>query len=112
MIHVGNLENAYFNIASSVMQRFSVISTDVILCSTSFSFDPSIVELFLSFTSGAQLLLVPDRVRSQPHLLASILKRYKPTVVQLTPSVLFLLDEATISWIFGDVSPIRCLLIG
>ncbi|EYB97285.1 hypothetical protein Y032_0142g2339 [Ancylostoma ceylanicum] len=93
-------------------ERFSILSTDVILCSTSFCFDPSIVELFLSFTSGARLLLVPDRVRSQPHLLASILKKYKPTVVQLTPSVLSLLDEATLSWIFGDLSPIRCLLIG
>ncbi|KAK6737408.1 hypothetical protein RB195_019860 [Necator americanus] len=93
-------------------ERFSITSDDLVLCSTSFCFDPSIVELFLTFTSGAQLLLVPDRIRSQPHLFSNVLKTYTPTFVQLTPSVLSLFDESTLSWIFSDHSLIRCLLIG
>ncbi|CAJ0607087.1 unnamed protein product [Cylicocyclus nassatus] len=93
-------------------ERFHITSQDVILCATSFCFDPSIIELFLPFTTGADLLLVPDHVRSQPHLFSSVLRRYKPTIVQLTPSVLSLLDENTLAWIFGSSSPIRCLLLG
>ncbi|KAE9415545.1 hypothetical protein Angca_009971, partial [Angiostrongylus cantonensis] len=109
-------------------ERFSISSEDVILCSTSFFFDPSIVEIFLSLRCASVLLLVPDKTRSHPHLLSAILRRYKPTFVQvrchgcfklcetrslqLTPSVLALLDDVTLSWILGDCSPIRCLLIG
>ncbi|KAK5973978.1 hypothetical protein GCK32_003346 [Trichostrongylus colubriformis] len=93
-------------------KRFSVSCEDIILCSTSFSFDPSIIEMFLSFVSGARLLLVSDNTRSQPHLLSGILRKYKPTVVQLTPSILSLLDDTTLAWMLGDSSCIRCLLIG
>ncbi|KAK6052671.1 hypothetical protein COOONC_09825 [Cooperia oncophora] len=93
-------------------ERFAISHEDIILCSTSFLFDPSIVELFLSFVSGARLLLVSDNARSQPHLLSGVLKKYRPSVVQVTPSVLSLLDDNTTAWMLGDLSPIRCLLIG
>ncbi|KAK6031697.1 hypothetical protein OSTOST_02134 [Ostertagia ostertagi] len=68
--------------------------------------------MFLSFVSGARLLLVSDNTRSQPHLLADILRKHVPSFVQLTPSVLLLLDDNTLAWMLGDLSPIRCLLIG
>ncbi|KAJ1370002.1 hypothetical protein KIN20_031629 [Parelaphostrongylus tenuis] len=63
-------------------ERFSLCSEDVILCSTSVFFDPSIVEIFLALSCGSRLLLVPDKARSHPHLLSDILRRYKPTFVQ------------------------------
>ncbi|VDO27264.1 unnamed protein product [Haemonchus placei] len=93
-------------------ERLSISHEDIILGSTSFLFDPSIVEMFLSFVSGALLLLVPDNFRSQPHLLSGILRKYTPSIVQLTPSVLSILDDSTLAWMLGELSPIRCLLVG
>ncbi|WKX93676.1 hypothetical protein Q1695_011160 [Nippostrongylus brasiliensis] len=81
--------------------RFAITSNDTILFSTSLSFDPSIVEMFLAFTCGARLLLVPDSARSQPYILARIIKEHTPTFVQFTPSVLSLIDEGTLSWMLG-----------
>ncbi|XGW10442.1 hypothetical protein V3C99_012158 [Haemonchus contortus] len=93
-------------------ERLSISHEDIILGSTSFLFDPSMVEMFLSFVSGALLLLVPDNFRSQPHLLSGILRKYTPSIVQLTPSVLSILDDSTLAWMLGELSPIRCLLVG
>ncbi|KJH40727.1 PQQ enzyme repeat protein [Dictyocaulus viviparus] len=64
-------------------ERFSITSEDVILCSTSLFFDPSIVDIFLCFMCASQLLLVPDSTRSQPHLLSNILRKFRPSFVQV-----------------------------
>ncbi|PAV90639.1 hypothetical protein WR25_12206 isoform F [Diploscapter pachys] len=92
--------------------RFQITSSDVILFSTSVQFDPSVIELFLAFECGSTILLTPDEFRSKPHLLVEAIRNFRPTVVQLTPAVLFLMDERSLSWILGDGSPLRILLIG
>lgn len=47
------------------------------------TFDPSVVELFLALSSGAQLLIVPTVIKKMPNRLAQLLfKDHKTTVLQ------------------------------
>lgn len=69
----------------------SVQSSDVVFLASPFTFDPSIVELFLALSSGAVLLLVTHAVKLSPHLLLKVLfteTEHPVTLLEATPSVI------------------------
>jgi non-ribosomal peptide synthetase component F len=61
---------------------------DVLYLASPLSFDPSVVEIFSTLSSGATLLVGPHAVRQSPRLLASVLDRHRVSLLFCTPSML------------------------
>ncbi|XP_054715509.1 beta-alanine-activating enzyme-like [Uloborus diversus] len=66
--------------------KFDVAHDDIILQSSSITFDPSIIEIFLAFAAGCSLLIVPDHIKQVPRKLSEMIVEKKPTIIQGTPS--------------------------
>lgn len=80
---------------------------DKMLANTNLSFDISIVELFWPLTLGATVLLLDDKeILNRP----SIIGQLKPTLVQMTPSVLATLLSSTS--VFENFKTVKKLIIG
>ncbi|KAF7639510.1 AMP-binding domain-containing protein [Meloidogyne graminicola] len=93
------------------IQRFSLNEKSSILFSTSLGFDPSMVELFISLSIGAQLLIPPINILGG--ICDQILKKRKCfDFIQITPAQLNCLSKVCLNLIFGPDSPIKFLLIG
>ncbi len=54
------------------------------------------VDLFVSLSSGARLLLVSQDVKLAPHVLVPLLAREKVTVLQATPSFLHMCVQSAL----------------
>ncbi|XP_040896908.1 beta-alanine-activating enzyme [Toxotes jaculatrix] len=68
---------------------FQMSADDVVFLASPLTFDPSVVDIFLALSSGAQLLIVPSMVKKMPNRLAQLLfKDHKTTVLQVTPTLL------------------------
>ncbi|XP_037325420.2 beta-alanine-activating enzyme isoform X2 [Pungitius pungitius] len=68
---------------------FEMSSDDVVLLASPLTFDPSVVEMFLALSSGAQLLVVPTVIKKMPSRLSTLLfEENKTTVLQVTPTLL------------------------
>ncbi|XP_051930080.1 beta-alanine-activating enzyme isoform X1 [Hippocampus zosterae] len=68
---------------------FSVSCGDVVFLASPLTFDPSVVDLFLALSSGAQLLIVPAMLKKIPKRLCQLLfRRHKTTLMQVTPTLL------------------------
>ncbi|KAM8874194.1 beta-alanine-activating enzyme isoform 2-T2 [Spinachia spinachia] len=68
---------------------FQMSSDDVVLLASPLTFDPSVVEMFLALSSGAQLLVVPTVIKKTPSRLSRLLfEQNKTTVLQVTPTLL------------------------
>ncbi|KAF7667690.1 hypothetical protein LDENG_00052830 [Lucifuga dentata] len=68
---------------------FQMNADDVVFLASPLTFDPSVVEIFLALSSGAQLLIVPAVIKKMPKRLAQLLfKNHKTTVLQVTPTLL------------------------
>lgn len=64
------------------------------------TFDPSVVEIFLALSSGAQLVIVPTVIKKMPNRLAQLLfKQHKTTVLQARFTYL-----ETVFWIRQSLS--------
>lgn len=60
---------------------FQMTPEDVVFLASPLTFDPSVVEIFLTLSSGACLLMVPSAVRRMPSRLANVLFRRNGTTV-------------------------------
>ncbi|XP_022607126.1 acyl-CoA synthetase family member 4 [Seriola dumerili] len=68
---------------------FQVSACDVVFLASPLTFDPSVVDIFLALSSGAQLLMVPSMIKKTPSRLAQLLFRdHETTVLQVTPTLL------------------------
>ncbi|XP_034036379.1 beta-alanine-activating enzyme [Thalassophryne amazonica] len=68
---------------------FQMNTDDVIFLASPLTFDPSVVEIFLALSSGAQLLVVPTVIKKIPHRLAQVLfGKHRTTVLQVTPTLI------------------------
>lgn len=68
---------------------FHFSKEDVVFLASPLTFDPSVVDIFLTLTSGAQLLIVPTIIKKMPNRLAQLLFiSHKTTVLQVTPTLL------------------------
>jgi acyl-CoA synthetase len=94
----------------------SVQPNDVIFLASPFTFDPSIVELFLALSSGALLLLVSRTVKLSPRLLLKVLfseTENRVTVLEATPSFLMRWSVEEIqSTVLCEKSSLRVLVLG
>ncbi|XP_008547478.1 beta-alanine-activating enzyme isoform X2 [Microplitis demolitor] len=81
---------------------------------TPLTFDPSYVEIFISFVTGATLCTVSDELKNHPHTLLKVLHDKKITFVSTTPS-LFLhrwkLRDLELT-LLSKESSLRFLLLG
>jgi acyl-CoA synthetase len=94
----------------------SVQPSDVIFLASPFTFDPSVVELFLALSSGALLLLVTRAVKLSPHLLLKVLfseTEHRVTVLEATPSFVMRWSVEEIqSTVLCEKSLLRVLVLG
>ncbi|KAI1888694.1 hypothetical protein AGOR_G00171370 [Albula goreensis] len=68
---------------------FQVTPDDVVFMASPLTFDPSVVEMFLSLSSGACLLIVPSVIKKVSSRLARVLfQKHRTTVIQATPTLL------------------------
>ncbi|KAK0162522.1 hypothetical protein PV327_006295 [Microctonus hyperodae] len=89
-------------------------STDKIAHLTPLTFDPSIIEIFLSISSGGTLVTVSDNLKNCPHELLMLLHDKRITFISSTPSLL--LHRWSVpnlnSTLLGKDSHLRVLLLG
>lgn len=63
---------------------FDVKQSDTVFLASPFTFDPSVVETFIALHAGAKLLIVSDKLKTQPELLSEILfDKYHCTFLQV-----------------------------
>jgi len=62
---------------------FRITEVDVVFLSSPLTFDPSIVDLFVTLSSGACLLMTSDVIKTIPQKLLKILTHYDVTVLQV-----------------------------
>ncbi|CAL9695735.1 unnamed protein product [Knipowitschia caucasica] len=93
---------------------FQITNKDVIFLASPLTFDPSVVEIFMALTSGAQLLIVPAILKKIPQRLSQLLfKSNKTTFLQATPSLLYRFGPKILKQeVLSVSSSLRILLLG
>ncbi|XP_060884723.1 beta-alanine-activating enzyme isoform X2 [Labrus mixtus] len=93
---------------------FQMSSDDVVLLASPLTFDPSVVDMFLALSSGAQLLIVPAVMKKMPRRLAQLLfTRHKTTVLQVTPTLLVRFGQRILQQeVLSSGSTLRVLALG
>ncbi|KAK3100209.1 hypothetical protein FSP39_016338 [Pinctada imbricata] len=92
---------------------YSAAEKDIIFMSSPLTFDPSIVEIFVTLTSGACLVMTSNRVKQSPAKLLEILVSNKVSIIQATPSLITRLSPRSLSLsILGPHSSLRVLALG
>lgn len=85
---------ALVNFLISMQQYPGIHQEDVLLAVTSYSFDISVLELFLPLVSGATVILPGADIVREPSLLLPLMKDERPTIMQATPSMWRILRES------------------
>ncbi|XP_039187059.1 beta-alanine-activating enzyme isoform X2 [Crotalus tigris] len=68
---------------------FKITPDDVVFMASPLTFDPSVIELFLTLASGACLLILPTVIKMMPQLLSrALFQQHRVTVLQATPTLL------------------------
>ncbi|XP_034560658.1 beta-alanine-activating enzyme [Notolabrus celidotus] len=93
---------------------FQMSEEDVVFLASPLTFDPSVVDLFLALSSGAQLLIVSSVMKKMPRRLAQLLfTRQKTTVLQVTPTLLVRFGEQVLRQeVLSSFSSLRVLALG
>lgn len=99
---------------------FKISSVDVLYFSSPITFDPSIVELFISLISGATLFIVASRIKAATSDVLQILFRKenlksdsRVTFIQTTPSLFLLWPEKFVREnIMNDDTQLKVLALG
>jgi len=64
---------------------FQITSDDVVFVASPYTFDPFIVQIFLAFSAGARIVIVPDSVKVMPSKLCHILfDEERVTILQVS----------------------------
>ncbi|XP_062566768.1 LOW QUALITY PROTEIN: beta-alanine-activating enzyme-like [Saccostrea cucullata] len=99
---------------TDIRSIYDMKSNDVVLLCSPLTFDPSIVEIFVTLTSGASLLIVPDHVKAQSKKLLSVIYRREFIyVIKATPSLIQRQPAAYVrDSILSSSSSLRILALG
>ncbi|CAL4064645.1 unnamed protein product [Meganyctiphanes norvegica] len=98
---------------SDFVNLFNVNQTDAIFCASPLTFDPSIVDLFLAFSTGAQVVLVPSDVLRKPDYLLKVLCKSKTSILQTTPTLLFSMNRHNMDKnLLSDTTHLRVVALG
>ncbi|XP_014605434.1 PREDICTED: acyl-CoA synthetase family member 4 [Polistes canadensis] len=81
---------------------------------TSLTFDPSIIEIFLSLHSGSTMFMVSKRIKNDADRLLNVIFWSRVTLLQSTPSLLFhrWCPKHLSSTILGEFSPLKTIILG
>lgn len=82
------------NFLWSMKKEPGITSEDIFYAVTTYSFDISILELFLPLISGATLRIVKSNILSDPAKVILDLRKINPTIIQATPSFFQMLFNA------------------
>lgn len=85
---------ALVNFLSFMRERLAMTEHDVMLATTSLSFDIAGLELYLPLLTGAQVILVAREVAVDGQQLASMVEDSACTILQMTPAAWRMLVEA------------------
>ena len=85
---------ALTNLLVAVSNEVALTSSDVVLATTTISFDISTFEIFAPLIVGAHLVVAPRSVAIDGKLLANAIREYDVTVLQATPAGWQVLLEA------------------
>jgi len=85
---------ALVNFLSFMRERLAMTEHDVMLATTSLSFDIAGLELYLPLLTGAQVILVAREVAVDGQQLASMVEDSACTILQMTPAAWRMLIEA------------------
>lgn len=96
------------NFLTSMMQEPGIKQNDVLFAVTTYSFDISVLELFLPLVAGATVYMASNNTLSDPAKILKQLQDAAPTILQATPSFYQLLFNA--GW-RGDKN-LKCLCGG
>ncbi|XP_054458423.1 beta-alanine-activating enzyme [Anoplopoma fimbria] len=93
---------------------FQMSADDVVLLASPLTFDPSVVDMFLALSSGAQLLVIPTVMKKTPSRLSRLLfKDNKTTVLQVTPTLLSRFGRRVLKQeVLSPGSSLRVLALG
>lgn len=94
---------------------FKLSANDVILNCSPPTFDPFVVDLFLSFITGAHLLALdsfPLELYANIRILFSKESKFGVTFLQITPSILKGLSHDMLSFLFSSESSLRIICFG
>ncbi|XP_041791276.1 beta-alanine-activating enzyme isoform X2 [Chelmon rostratus] len=93
---------------------FQMSADDVVFLASPLTFDPSVVDIFLALSSGAQLLIIPSVIKKMPGRLARLLfKHHKTTVLQVTPTLLVRFGQHILKQeVLSSGSSLRVLALG
>ncbi|PSL30051.1 non-ribosomal peptide synthetase [Chitinophaga ginsengisoli] len=84
---------AVINLLYSMTAMLEVKDSDSLLAVTTYSFDISVLELFLPLLNGATVILAENETVNSPLLLQEMIRIQQPTIMQATPSLWSLLFE-------------------
>lgn len=93
-----------FSFIEAVNDRVGITAEDNVLLLTSISFDIAVLEIFLTLTVGATLVIPESDTKKEPRSLGDLMESKRVTVLQATPSLLRLLVAAIPDRRWQDVS--------
>lgn len=107
--------SAVVNFLSALKEVLPFVSRKKFLALTTISFDISVLELFLTLTSGLEVVIASEKDQRDPRLLQNLLYEEKIQMVQMTPSTLQLLgtdglpDSLEVILLGGEPLPLESL---
>jgi amino acid adenylation domain-containing protein len=101
-------QRSVVNFLTSMMREPGIRQNDVLFAVTTYSFDISILEVFLPLVAGATVYMTSNEILSDPAKILKQVQAVRPTILQATPSFYQLLFNA--GW-KGDKN-LKCLCGG
>ncbi|XP_027238806.2 beta-alanine-activating enzyme [Penaeus vannamei] len=94
------------------VKTFRIRIEDVIFCAAPLTFDPSVVDLFMAFKTGAKLVMVAPQVLKIPDLFLNIMIKEKVTILQATPTLVSSIKASVKETILSKDLGLKVLALG
>lgn len=75
------------NFLSSMAKKPGINASDVVLATTTISFDISVLEIFLPLVNGSSTVIIEREITYNTQNLISVIGKFNPTIMQATPSM-------------------------
>ncbi|CAL1540551.1 unnamed protein product [Lymnaea stagnalis] len=97
----------------NLRDTFHLVPGDKVLLTSPLTFDPSIIDIFCTLSSGACLLIVPEELKRRPRKLLDVIHDQAVSVMQATPSLIRTFPPSNLqNTLLGPASNLRILALG